>query len=235
MSLFERSEKLFGKDGIEKLRNSSVIVFGAGGVGSVCLEFLARSGVGRIGVVDGDFVSDSNRNRQIIALSSTVGQRKAYVEAERIKDINPDCRVDIYDMFYGKDNFLDVPLDEYMYIADCIDTVTSKILLITQAKEKNINIISSMGTGNRLDPSEVTVKDVYETSNCPLAKVMRRELRARGIESLKTVCSDEKPCEVLLGRDENGRSVQSSACFVPAAAGIRIAYEIVKEIISCQK
>lgn len=235
MSLLERSEKLFGKNGIEKLKNSSVIVFGAGGVGSVCLEFLARCGVGRIGIVDGDSVSDSNRNRQIIALSSTVGQRKAYVTADRIKDINPDCRVDIYDIFYGKDNHMTVPLTEYMYIADCIDTVTSKILLITQAKEKNIKIISSMGTGNRLDPSKVTVKDVFETSNCPLAKVMRRELRARGIESLKTVCSDEKPCEVLLGRDENGRSVQSSACFVPAAAGIRIAYEIVKEITECQK
>lgn len=235
MSLLERSLPLFGSENIEKLASSSVIVFGAGGVGSSAIEFLARCGIGRIGIVDGDTVSDSNRNRQLIALVSTIGKSKASVAAERVRDINPDCTVDVYDLFFDEKSECRIPFAEYGFIEDCIDTVTSKLLLAVKAKELDVPIISAMGTGNRLDMTKVKVKDIYETSGCPLARVMRRELRARGIEKLKVVCSDEIPGKVCEGRNENGRAVPSSACFVPAEAGMRMAYETVKEILKWGK
>lgn len=232
MSLLERSLPLIGVDGVEKLNNSSVIVFGVGGVGSWCAEALARSGVGRITVVDGDTVSETNKNRQIIALSSSEGKEKADVCAERLRDINPDCTVESVNLFYSAETKCEIDLTKFDYIADCIDTVTSKLLLISSAKELNLPIISSMGTGNRLDPSCITVTDIFKTSGDPLARIMRKELRARGVESLKVVCSLEEPGKCCEGRSEiTGRATPSSACFVPATAGLRMAYEIVKELL----
>ena len=232
MSLLERSLPLITEQGAEKLNNASVAVFGVGGVGSWCAEALVRCGIGKITVIDGDTVSETNRNRQLIALNSTLGKEKAFVCAERLKDINPDCAVFAKALFYSGETQNDIDLGEYDYIADCIDTVTSKLLLIQNAKSANIPIISSMGTGNRLDPARITVTDIYKTEGDPLARVMRKELRARGVESLCVVCSDEPPSKCIEGRNEiTGRATPSSAVFVPATAGLRLAYEIVKQII----
>ncbi len=231
--MLERSTPLLGEDGIEKLNKSSVIVFGVGGVGSWCAEALARSGVGKITVVDGDTVSDSNRNRQLVALSSTVGAAKVEVSAERLKDINPDGDFSGISLFYSSETKDEIDLSEYDFIADCIDTVTSKLLLIAEANRLGIPIISSMGTGNRLNPAFVTVKDIFETSGDPLARVMRKELRARNVESLTVVLSEEAPGECFEGRnEETRRATPSSAVFVPATAGLRMAYEIVQKLIT---
>ncbi len=232
MSMLERSTPLLGEDGIEKLNKSSVIVFGVGGVGSWCAEALARSGVGKITVVDGDTVSDSNRNRQLVALSSTVGADKVNVSAERLKDINPEGDFSGISLFYSSETKDEIDLSEYDFIADCIDTVTSKLLLIAEANRFGTPIISSMGTGNRLNPAFVTVKDIFETSGDPLARVMRKELRARNVESLTVVLSEEAPGECFEGRnEETRRATPSSAVFVPATAGLRMAYEIVDRLI----
>ena len=232
MSMLERSTPLLGEDGIEKLNKSSVIVFGVGGVGSWCAEALSRSGVGKITVVDGDTVSDSNRNRQLVALSSTVGADKVNVSAERLKDINPEGDFLGISLFYSSETIDKIDLSKYDFIADCIDTVTSKLLLISEANRLNVPIISSMGTGNRLNPAFVTVKDIFETSGDPLARVMRKELRARSIESLTVVLSEEAPGECFEGRnEETRRATPSSAVFVPATAGLRMAYEIVERLI----
>lgn len=232
MSMLERSVPLLGREGIEKLNNSSVIVFGVGGVGSWCAEALARCGVGKITVVDGDTVSETNRNRQLVALSSTVGKSKPSVCVERLKDINPNGEFISVELFYSAETVNEIELSRYDYIADCIDTVTSKLLLITEANRLNVPIISSMGTGNRLDPSFVTVKDIFKTSGDPLARVMRKELRARNVESLSVVLSEEAPGECFEGRnEETGRATPSSAVFVPATAGLRMAHEIVKSLI----
>ncbi len=232
MSLIERSIPLIGTEGAEKLNKARVLVFGVGGVGSYCAEMLARCGVGNITVVDGDTVSETNRNRQIIALSSTVGLEKAVVCAERLKDINPDCNVEGINLFYSTETAEKIDISKFDYIADCIDTVSSKLLLICNAKTQNIPIISSMGTGNRKDPSRIKVMDIYKTEGDPLARVMRKELRARNVKDLKVVCSDEPAGECFEGRnEETRRATPSSVCFVPATAGIRMAYEIVTEII----
>lgn len=230
--MLERSVPLLGSEGIEKLNRSSVIVFGVGGVGSWCAEALARCGVREITVVDGDIVSETNRNRQLVALSSTVGMPKSKVCIERLRDINPDGVFTGIELFYSAETMNEIELSRYDYIADCIDTVTSKLLLITEANRLNVPIISSMGTGNRLDPSFVTVKDIYKTSGDPLARVMRKELRTRGVESLAVVLSEESPGECFEGRnEETGRATPSSAVFVPATAGLRMAHEIVKSLI----
>ncbi len=232
MSLIERSLPLIGEDGALKLNNSSVIVFGVGGVGSWCAEALVRCGVGSITVVDGDTVSETNRNRQLIALSSTVGKSKAVVCAERLKDINPDCIVKGIDLFYSAETKEQIDLSQFDFVADCIDTVTSKLLLIAEANKNGKPIISSMGTGNRLNPSKITVKDIFETSGDGLARVMRKELRARSISKLTVVCSDEAPGDCVEGRNkETRRATPSSSIFVPATAGIRMAYEIVNSLI----
>jgi tRNA A37 threonylcarbamoyladenosine dehydratase len=182
--------------------------------------------------VDGDTVSETNKNRQLIALSSTEGHEKAETSAKRLRDINPDCEVTSLNLFYSAETKDEIDLTEYDYIADCIDTVTSKLLLITSANELKVPIISSMGTGNRLDPSQITVTDVFKTSGDPLARIMRKELRARNVESLKVVCSLEEPGKCCEGRNEiTGRATPSSAVFVPATAGLRMAYEIVKELL----
>lgn len=233
MSIFERSLPLLGEDGAKKLNSASVIVFGVGGVGSWCAEALARCGVGNITLVDGDIVSETNQNRQIIALSSTVGQPKAEICADRLKQINPNGTFNAFNLFYSADTKSFTNLSQYNYIADCIDTVTSKLVLISEANAQGVPIISAMGTGNRMDPSFVTVKDIYKTSGDPLARVMRKELRARNIASLKVVLSEEAPGECVEGRNETTRrATPSSAVFVPATAGLRMAYEIVNYILN---
>ncbi|MBQ3229394.1 MAG: tRNA threonylcarbamoyladenosine dehydratase [Clostridia bacterium] len=232
MSLIERSLPLIGESGAKKLNNAHIAVFGVGGVGSWCAEALVRSGVGEITVIDGDTVSETNRNRQIIATSSSVGKDKAEVCAERLRDINPDCKVNAHSLFYSAETCDEIELSRFDYIADCIDTVTSKLLLIQTAKACGTPIISSMGTGNRLDPTQITVTDLFATSGDPLARVMRKELKKRGVSELKVVCSAEPPGECFGGRDaETNRATPSSSCFVPATAGLRIAYEITREII----
>ena len=231
MSRFERAELLLGTDSLEKLQRAKVIVFGVGGVGSYVCEALARSGVGTICLVDNDIVSESNINRQLIALTSTIGLNKTDVMKERILDINPDCNVTSIPCFYTKDK--EVEIDGFDYIVDAIDTVTSKLTLIEEANRLSIPIISSMGTGNKLDPTRFEIADISKTSVCPLARVMRRELKARGINHLKVLYSKEEPISLGNQVSENGRrSIPGSVSFVPSVAGLIIAGEVIKDIIS---
>ena len=220
-----RTELLLGKDGVDALKNACVIVFGIGGVGGFTAEALARAGVGNIVLVDNDTVCESNRNRQIIATCDTVGRYKTEVMKERILSINPNCRVVEKALFFGQETFNEFDWENYDYVADAIDCVTSKILLAKTAEEKNIPIISSMGTGNKLDPTQFKVSDINKTTNCPLARVMRTELRKRGIKKLKTVWSPEEP--VI-----KGTKVPGSVSFVPSVAGLIMAGEIIKDIVS---
>ena len=227
-----RTAMLIGEEAVEALSKSSVLLFGMGGVGSFAAEALARAGVGHIGLCDNDTVSVSNINRQLIALDSTVGQNKAEVMANRIKDINPDIKVTVYPLFFSAETVDKFDFENYGYIIDAIDTVTSKLILIEKAKELDIPIISSMGTGNKLNPTALTVTDIKKTSGCPLARVMRKELKARGIEKLKVVYSTEQPVKPLF-QPENAekRAVPASISFVPSAAGLIAAGEAIKDLI----
>ncbi|MGN1480811.1 tRNA threonylcarbamoyladenosine dehydratase [Porcipelethomonas sp.] len=227
---FSRTELLLGKEGIEKLKNASVAVFGVGGVGSYTAEALARCAVGKITLIDNDEVAVTNLNRQLIALHSTIGKKKVYVARDRILDINPDAVVDARDCFYTGN---EVDLTGFDYIADAIDTVSSKLALIENACKLGIPVISSMGTGNKLDPAKLTVTDIYKTEMCPLAKVMRYELRKRNVKKLKVVYSTEKPWEHKSESEEvtSKRKTIGSVSFVPSVAGLIIAGEIVKDIV----
>lgn len=217
---FTRTIDLIGRPAFEKLQNSSVCVFGCGGVGSYVVEALARSGIGRITIVDNDVVDRSNINRQLIALNSTVGMPKAQAAAERVADINPDCVVTPVELFFDSEHT--IPLD-FDYIADAIDSVPSKLFLIEEAAKRGVPVISAMGTGNKLNPSEFEVSDISKTSYCPLAKKMRCELRKRGINHLKVVYSREEPAV---------RAVPpASISFVPGSAGLLMAGEIIKDLI----
>lgn len=222
--MFSRLELLIGKENVEKLKNKHVIVFGAGGVGGYVIEALVRSGIGHISVVDNDKVSYSNLNRQIIALQNTIGKSKVEVIKERILSINPECQVHGIEMFYLPENADDILLENYDYVVDAIDTITSKIELAKRCEEKNVKLISSMGTGNKLNPAMLEVSDIYKTSVCPLAKVMRRELKKRRIKRLKVVYSKELPIKT------NERTPGSSA-FVPSSAGLLIASEVIKDLL----
>ena len=226
---FSRTEMLIGKDGIEKLKNSKVAIFGIGGVGSYVVEALARAGVGSFILVDNDEVSISNLNRQIIATTKTIGKPKVEVAKERILEINPEANVEIYQEFFMPET--EGIIDESVsYIVDAIDTVTAKIELVLRANKLNIPIISSMGTGNKLDPTRFEVTDIYKTSVCPLAKVMRKELKQKAIKKLKVVYSKEEPIKVE--KDETTKKqVPGSTSFVPSVAGLIIAGEVVKDII----
>lgn len=224
---FSRSEMLLGTKALETLKNSSVLVFGIGGVGSYAVEALVRGGIGKIGLVDYDKVSVTNINRQLVATQSTVGMFKTDVAKAHILDVNPMCEVEIYPCFYGRDTENDVPLGKYDYLVDAIDSVTSKILLIENAQKLNIPIISSMGTGNKLDPTKLKVTDIYKTEMCPLARVMRYELRKRGIKKLKTVYSTEQAIKPA-GEEKSPGSVP----FVPSVAGLIIAGEVIKDLIA---
>lgn len=227
---FSRTELLIGKDGLNKLQEAKVAVFGVGGVGSYVVEGLVRSGVGNFILVDNDDVALSNINRQIIATYKTLGRSKVEVTKERILDINPNANVEIYKEFFMPDTngIIDSSLS---YIVDAIDTITAKIELVMRAKEFNIPIISSMGTGNKLNPTMFEVTDIYKTSVCPLAKVMRKELRARNVDKLKVVYSKEESFKSgLIG--DNGKQIPVSVAFVPSVAGMIIAGEVVKDIVS---
>ena len=235
---FARTALLLGEDAIERLKNCRVAVFGIGGVGGYAVEALARSGVGALDLIDNDTVSESNLNRQIIALHSTIGQYKVDVAAARVRDINPSCEVKPYKTFVLPETVGEFDFSQYDHVVDAIDTVSGKLALALHAQETGVPIISSMGTGNKLDPTAFEVCDISRTSVCPLARVMRLECRKRGIKKLKVVYSKEqavKPDPELaaaLGEQtENRRSVPASSPFVPSVAGLIIAGEVIKELI----
>lgn len=223
---------LIGDAGVEKLHKSHVAVFGLGGVGSYTAEALARAGVGELTVVDSDTVSVTNINRQLYALNSTVGVKKTDVAAQRIKDINPDCIVHIIDGFYLPENAADFFVSHYDYIADAVDTVSAKLSLAAETQIRGIPIVSCMGTGNKLDPTLFRVSDISQTSVCPLCRVMRRELKARGVKSLRVVWSPEPPLTPgECAEESTRRAVPGSISFVPPVAGMIMAGEIVKNLI----
>lgn len=238
MEQFVRTEMLLGADAMDKLKNAYVAVFGIGGVGGYVVEALARSGVGKFDLIDNDTVALSNINRQIIATHSTVGKYKVDVMKERILDINPKAEVNVYKCFYLPENADEFDFTKYSYIVDAIDTVTAKLELIVRAKAAGVSIISSMGTGNKLDPTQLEVTDIYKTSVCPLARVMRTELKKRGIQKLKVVYSKEQPMKVQkkdtekINSENTGRikDVPGSVAFVPSVAGLIIAGVVMNDI-----
>ena len=219
-----RTAMLIGTAALDRLQSARVAVFGVGGVGSYVCEALARAGVGAIDLFDSDEVSLSNVNRQLIALHSTVGEAKVDVMRARILDINPSCRVTAHRVFYLPENADLYPLDGYDYIADAVDTVSAKLELIVRARDAGVPLISSMGTGNKLDPTAFRIADIKKTSVCPLARVMRYELKKRGITDVKVLYSTEEPVV-------RGERVPASISFVPSAAGLIIAGEVIKDII----
>lgn len=227
----KRTELIYGSEAAEKLAAARVAVFGVGGVGGFAVEALARSGVGALDLIDNDTVAESNLNRQIIALRSTIGRYKTDVAKERITDINPECRVRTYHTFFMPETAGDFDFTDYDYVIDAIDTVTGKIEIVMQAKKAGVPVICSMGAGNKTDPTQFEVADIYSTSVCPLARVMRREMKKRGVKSLKVVYSREEAVKPLES-DEKGfrRSVPGSVAFVPSVAGLIIAGEIVNDI-----
>ena len=227
---FNRTAMLIGEDNVEKLSHASVALFGLGGVGSYCAEALARCGIGKIMIVDCDAVSRSNINRQLCALQSTVGRYKTEVVAERLLDINPDIKLDARCERLTPDNIDTFDLARYDYIIDAIDTVSAKLALVEKAQELGIPMISSMGTGNKTNPSALMVSDISKTSVCPLARVMRRELKKRGIYKLKVIFSTEEP-KTPTQNDEK-KAPPASIAFVPSVAGLLVASEAVKEILS---
>lgn len=247
LNQFSRTQLLLGEEAMDRLKRSRVAVFGVGGVGGYVCEALVRSGVGAFDLIDDDKVCLTNLNRQIIATRKTVGQYKVDVMKNRMLEINPDVDVRLYKCFFLPENAADFPFEEYDYIVDAVDTVTAKIELIMRAKASNVPIISAMGAGNKLDPGRFKIADIYDTSVCPLARVMRRELKKRNVRSLKVVYSDEQPirpiedmsiscgthCICPPGAEHKcteRRDIPGSTAFVPAVAGLMIAGEIVKDL-----
>ena len=222
---FTRSIAVLGDKAIEKLKNSRVAVFGVGGVGSFTVEALARAGVGAIDLIDNDTFNVTNINRQLYATHKTIGQHKVDVARERIADINPECKVTAYKTFYLPENADQIDLSQYDYIVDAIDTVAAKVELIVRADKAGVKIISSMGTGNKLRPEMFEVADIYKTSVCPLAKVMRTRLKKEGIKKLKVVYSKEEPIT-------NPDNIIGSVPFVPSVAGLIIAGEVIKDLLN---
>lgn len=232
---FYRTALLLGKDGVERLSQAKVAVFGVGGVGSYCVEALARAGIGTLILFDSDRIAVSNINRQLIALHSTVGMLKTEVAARRIADINPDCHVIQYPVFFLPENAAQYDLSDCSYIVDAVDTVAAKLSIIQLAMEKDIPVISCMGAGNKLDPTRFEVADISHTSVCPLARVMRRELKKRGIEHCKVVYSQEPALspavpDELLPDGSSRRAIPGSISFVPSAAGLILAGEVIKDL-----
>ncbi len=223
MSIYERTDLLIGEENRKKLNSSHVAVFGIGGVGSYVCEALARAGVGALTLIDSDRVSESNINRQIIALHSTVGLDKTAVMKARIADINPEARVECHNIFYGPETAENIDFSQFSYVVDAIDSVTGKLLIIEKSKAAGIPVLSSMGTGNKLNPSAFKITDIKKTSVCPLARVMRYELKQRGIEGVKVLYSEEEP-------KKSGRT-PASISFVPSVAGLMIAGEVIKDLI----
>lgn len=233
---FSRTELIFGKDAMKRLSEARVAVFGIGGVGGYAVEALARSGIGELDLIDNDTVSVSNINRQIIALESTVGMYKTDAAKARIADINPDCQVNVYRTFFMPDTSSQFDFSIYDYVIDAIDTVTGKIEIIMKAQAAGVPVISSMGAGNKTDPTSFKVADIYSTSVCPLARAMRQQLKKRGVKKLKVVYSTEQsitPKEDVSLNEElppGRRSVPGSNAFVPSVAGLIIAGEVIKDI-----
>ncbi len=223
---YSRTEMIIGAEAVEKLKSSSVIVFGIGGVGSYVVEGLARAGIGKLTLVDKDVVDITNINRQLPALHSTVGKSKASVMAERVKDINPRCDVTAEECFFMPDTESKFDFTEYDYVVDAIDTVTGKLSLIEKAYRENTPVISSMGTGNKLEPSQFKITTIEKTKVCPLAKVMRKELKNRGIKDVRVLYSEEEPIK------HEGGSTPGSISFVPSVAGLMIAGEVIKNLIT---
>lgn len=230
MDRFSRSRMLLGDKAFEKLKKARVAVFGVGGVGSYVCEALARSGIGCLSLFDNDTISESNINRQIIALTETIGQPKVEVMKQRLKSINPDIDVDVHRVFYLPENADEYSFDSYDYIVDAIDTVTAKIEIVVRAKQCGVPVISSMGTGNKLDPTAFEISDIYATSVCPLARIMRRELKRRNVDSLKVVYSKEKAIMNQVTDSKAEKPVPGSVSFVPSVAGLIIAGEVIKDI-----
>lgn len=227
---WSRTAYIYGDEAIEKLAMSKVAVFGVGGVGGYVCEALARAGIGQIDVFDKDTVSLSNINRQIIALHSTVGRSKVEVIKERILDINPECKVNAHEVFYLPENAHEYDLSGYDYIVDAVDTVNAKLEIITRASTLNIPVISAMGAGNKTDPTKFEVADIKKTEVCPLARVMRRELKKRGVDKLKVVYSKEEPKRIENAPVENGKTIPGSLSFVPSVMGLIIAGEVINEL-----
>lgn len=230
---FNRTRRLIGDDAVDRLSEARVIVFGIGGVGSYVCEGLVRSGVGHITLVDNDDISETNINRQLPATSKTVGMKKAEVMAERLKEINPLCDIKALNIFYIEETKNQIDLSEYDYVVDAVDTVSAKLLLVEECDRLGIRIISSMGTGNKLDATRFQISDIYKTSVCPLARVMRLELKKRGIKKLKCLWSDEQPkvpFETGEQEDAHKRHIPASISYVPSVAGLIIAGEVIKDI-----
>ena len=229
---FSRTELLLGSENMNRLKNARVAVFGIGGVGGHTVEALARSGVGTLDLIDNDDVSLTNINRQMVATLSTIGRMKVDVAKERIMDINPDAVVNVYKTFYLPETKAQFDFTKYDYVVDAIDTVAGKIALIEQAKEAGVPIISSMGAGNKLDPTAFEVADISKTTVCPLAKVMRYELKKRGIKNVKVVFSKEKAMTPLGATEEDvkKRQIPGSIAFVPSVVGLIIAGEVIKDL-----
>lgn len=225
---FSRTELLIGKEGLKKLQNAKIAIFGIGGVGGYVVEGLVRAGIEKFILIDNDIINISNLNRQIIATTKTIGKPKVEISKQRILEINPKAKVETYQEFFIKEN-KDIVNGTVDYIVDCIDTVTSKIELAMIAQELNIPIISSMGTGNKLDATRFEITDIYKTSVCPLAKVMRKELKNAGIKKLKVVYSKEEPIKQIIN-EEQKRTV-GSISYVPAVAGLIISGEVIKDIV----
>lgn len=230
LNIFSRAELLLGEEALHKLRSARVALFGIGGVGSFAAEALARGGVGHITLVDGDTVSITNINRQLIALHSTVGKEKTAVMAERIADISPETEVETYPVVYGAENRDLLDFSTYDYVIDAIDTVTSKLILIEEAKKAGVPVISCMGTGNKFYPERFEVTDISKTSVCPLAKVMRKELKVRGIKNVKVVYSKEEPQKPAESPETGKRQIPGSLSFVPPVAGLLLAGEVIRHI-----
>lgn len=228
---FSRTELLLGIDAMAKLKNAHVCIFGIGGVGGYVAEALARTGIGALTLVDNDTISESNINRQIFALSSTIGMMKTSAAKERLTDINPQIKITEHNMFYLPETANEIDLTQFDYIVDAIDTVTAKIYLAEKCDCLSIPLISSMGTGNKLNPTAFEVTDIYKTSVCPLARVMRTELKKRGVKKLKVVYSKEQP-QTAVADSSNGRHAPGSCAFVPSVAGLVIASEVIKDLIN---
>ena len=239
MNPFSRTQFVLGSEAMEKLKNAKVAVFGLGGVGGYVVEALARSGIGALDLVDHDTISMTNMNRQILATMDSVGMDKAEAAAQRAKSIHPDCKARAIKTFYLPETAHQFDFTQYDYVVDAIDTVTGKLMLAQAAKDAGTPIISSMGTGNKLDPTAFRVADIHETSVCPLARIIRKECRKRGIEKLKVVYSTEDPIKTTLPPDdpawaelpEGRNALPGSVCFVPAVAGMIIAGEVIKDLI----
>lgn len=229
MEQFSRTELLLGADGLQKLHNAHVAVFGVGGVGGYVVEALARCGVGAFTLIDPDRVSESNINRQIFALHSTVGQYKTWAAKSRVLDIFPDCKVQTKEIFYLPENE-EIDFSTFDYVVDAVDTVSAKLAIIERAKAANVPVISAMGAGNKIDPTRFEVSDLAKTTVCPLARVMRRELKKRGVEHVKVVYSKEEPQPVKATDEETGKPVPASIAYVPSVAGLILAAEVVKDL-----